>query len=151
MHVREREDEMFFVLEGHFTFYLDDQCVEADAGAFLFGPLRVPPMHVRAPPDAMSRCTFRPASSSSSRTSPNGQETACSQLTRSGDCQTPHPDTATTAGSAARWTSGRRIVISTERSVRGMADVSQDGSDACTRRQAASARPEARVPRERDG
>ena len=41
-HVHEREDEMFFVLEGELTVTVGDETVAAPAGTFVFGPRGVP-------------------------------------------------------------------------------------------------------------
>lgn len=42
LHVHQREDETFFVLEGTVTFWVDGQRVEAAPGAVVFGPRGVP-------------------------------------------------------------------------------------------------------------
>jgi hypothetical protein len=41
MHVHQREDEAWYVLEGHLTFYVADEVLEAGAGSFVFGPMGV--------------------------------------------------------------------------------------------------------------
>jgi quercetin dioxygenase-like cupin family protein len=38
LHVHRREDEMWFVLEGHFRFRADDPLLEAPAGSFVYVP-----------------------------------------------------------------------------------------------------------------
>lgn len=42
MHVHEREDEAFYVLEGELTFFLGDDHMEIGPGGYVFGPRRVP-------------------------------------------------------------------------------------------------------------
>jgi quercetin dioxygenase-like cupin family protein len=42
LHVHEREDEGFYVLDGEMTFRMGDQFLEALTGAFLWGPRDVP-------------------------------------------------------------------------------------------------------------
>src|SRR3712207_1070689 len=42
LHVHHEEDEGFFMLEGHATFQVGDQVVEAGPGDFLFGPREIP-------------------------------------------------------------------------------------------------------------
>jgi len=41
-HVHPEEDEWFYVLEGEFTFYVDDRRMTLEAGSFAFGPKGVP-------------------------------------------------------------------------------------------------------------
>lgn len=41
-HVHEREDETFYILEGHGTFYVGDEVIEARAGDAVFMPRGVP-------------------------------------------------------------------------------------------------------------
>ncbi len=38
LHVHAREDEMWYVLEGHFRFRADDELLDAPAGSFVFVP-----------------------------------------------------------------------------------------------------------------
>ena len=38
LHVHAREDEMWFVLDGHFRFRADDEILDAPAGSFVFVP-----------------------------------------------------------------------------------------------------------------
>lgn len=38
LHVHAREDEMFYVLEGHLRFRADDEMLDAPAGSFVFVP-----------------------------------------------------------------------------------------------------------------
>lgn len=42
LHIHHREDEAFYVLEGHITFYCNDNTFEAEAGAFIFFPRDLP-------------------------------------------------------------------------------------------------------------
>ena len=42
LHVHNREDEWFYVLEGEMTFYVGDEVVEARAGSFAYGPAGLP-------------------------------------------------------------------------------------------------------------
>jgi len=42
LHVHEREDETWFVLEGEYTFQVGNQIFRAHAGDYVFGPRRVP-------------------------------------------------------------------------------------------------------------
>jgi mannose-6-phosphate isomerase-like protein (cupin superfamily) len=38
LHIHHKEDEAWYVLDGHMTFYVGDAVLEADAGSFVFGP-----------------------------------------------------------------------------------------------------------------
>ena len=38
LHVHHKEDEAWYVLDGHMTFYVGDAVLEADAGSFVFAP-----------------------------------------------------------------------------------------------------------------
>lgn len=42
LHIHHREDEAWYILEGHMTFHVADLVLEAPAGAFVFGPRGVP-------------------------------------------------------------------------------------------------------------
>jgi hypothetical protein len=42
LHIHHREDEAWYVLDGHLTFHVADQVVEAGPGSFVFGPKGVP-------------------------------------------------------------------------------------------------------------
>src|SRR5215218_9597622 len=42
LHVHHFEDEGFYILEGEMTFYVGEQTIKAQPGAFLFGPKDVP-------------------------------------------------------------------------------------------------------------
>jgi quercetin dioxygenase-like cupin family protein len=42
LHVHEREDETWFVLEGEYTFQVGDQTFRAGPGDYVFGPRQVP-------------------------------------------------------------------------------------------------------------
>src|SRR5581483_2123866 len=42
LHVHHREDEWFFVLDGHLSFWIDGVVTEAHAGAFVYGPRGIP-------------------------------------------------------------------------------------------------------------
>jgi quercetin dioxygenase-like cupin family protein len=42
LHIHEREDETWFVLEGEFVFQVGDQTFRAHAGDYVFGPRNVP-------------------------------------------------------------------------------------------------------------
>jgi quercetin dioxygenase-like cupin family protein len=41
-HMHRNEDESFYVVEGEMTFYVGDERVKAEAGAFVYGPRGVP-------------------------------------------------------------------------------------------------------------
>ena len=41
-HLHQNEDESFYVVEGEMTFYVGEQRVEAEPGAFVYGPRGVP-------------------------------------------------------------------------------------------------------------
>jgi len=38
LHIHHREDEAWYVLDGHMTFYVGDEVIEADAGSFVYAP-----------------------------------------------------------------------------------------------------------------
>jgi mannose-6-phosphate isomerase-like protein (cupin superfamily) len=42
LHLHQREDEWFYVLEGEIAFWIDGRRINAPAGAFVFGPRGVP-------------------------------------------------------------------------------------------------------------
>lgn len=42
MHVHHREDEAWYVLDGHMTFYVGDQVLEAPSGSFVLAPMGLP-------------------------------------------------------------------------------------------------------------
>jgi quercetin dioxygenase-like cupin family protein len=46
LHVHEREDEAFFVLEGEYSVTVGDQTFEAKAGTFVFAPRGIPHSYV---------------------------------------------------------------------------------------------------------
>ncbi len=49
LHVHQRDDEAFYVLEGDVTIYVGDQVVEATAGDFAFGPRGIPHRYTVGP------------------------------------------------------------------------------------------------------
>jgi mannose-6-phosphate isomerase-like protein (cupin superfamily) len=42
LHVHEREDEAFWILEGEVTFFVDEKTIVATPGSFVYGPRGVP-------------------------------------------------------------------------------------------------------------
>ncbi|HEY8823763.1 MAG TPA: quercetin 2,3-dioxygenase [Candidatus Limnocylindria bacterium] len=38
LHIHHREDEAWYILDGHMTFYVGDEAIEAEAGSFVFAP-----------------------------------------------------------------------------------------------------------------
>jgi quercetin dioxygenase-like cupin family protein len=42
LHLHRREDEAFWILDGHLTFEVDGTMIEADPGDYLFGPRGIP-------------------------------------------------------------------------------------------------------------
>ena len=42
LHVHHREDESFWILEGHVTFEVGNNIIEARAGDYIFGPREIP-------------------------------------------------------------------------------------------------------------
>jgi mannose-6-phosphate isomerase-like protein (cupin superfamily) len=42
LHVHHREDEAWYILDGHMTFHVDGAAYEAGAGAFVFAPMGLP-------------------------------------------------------------------------------------------------------------
>ena len=42
LHIHHREDEAWYILDGHMTFYVGDESIEADAGSFVFAPSGLP-------------------------------------------------------------------------------------------------------------
>lgn len=49
LHVHEREDESFYMLEGTASFVIGDLKVEAEAGDFLYGPRGIPHRYTAGP------------------------------------------------------------------------------------------------------
>ena len=44
LHIHHNEDEAWYVLDGHMTFYVGDQVLEASSGSFVFAPRGLPHM-----------------------------------------------------------------------------------------------------------
>ena len=42
LHIHHREDEAWYVLDGHMTFYVGEQVMEAGPGAFVYAPKGIP-------------------------------------------------------------------------------------------------------------
>jgi mannose-6-phosphate isomerase-like protein (cupin superfamily) len=42
MHIHHNEDEAWYVLDGHMTFYVGDETLEASSGSFVFAPRGLP-------------------------------------------------------------------------------------------------------------
>jgi quercetin dioxygenase-like cupin family protein len=42
LHVHDREDEAYYVIEGALTFFIGDQTIDAPAGSLVFAPRRIP-------------------------------------------------------------------------------------------------------------
>ena len=42
VHIHHNEDEAWYVLDGHMTFYVEDEVLEAPSGAFVFAPRGLP-------------------------------------------------------------------------------------------------------------
>jgi mannose-6-phosphate isomerase-like protein (cupin superfamily) len=42
LHIHHNEDEAWYILDGHMTFYVGDAVLEAGAGSFVFGPSGLP-------------------------------------------------------------------------------------------------------------
>src|ERR1700730_13012984 len=38
LHIHHKEDEAWYILDGHITFYVGDEVIEADAGSFVYAP-----------------------------------------------------------------------------------------------------------------
>jgi quercetin dioxygenase-like cupin family protein len=49
LHVHNREDEGFWIIEGGATFFIEDQEIEAGPGDFLFGPRGIPHRYTTGP------------------------------------------------------------------------------------------------------
>lgn len=60
LHVHHREDEGFWMLDGHATFEVGDQVVEASAGAYLMGPRDIPHRWTAGPDGARMLYLFTP-------------------------------------------------------------------------------------------
>lgn len=61
LHSHEHEDEAFYVLEGHITFEVGGQTIEAGPGSFVFGPRGVPHRYTVTSPTARMLMLFTPA------------------------------------------------------------------------------------------
>lgn len=42
LHIHHREDEAWYILDGHMTFYVGDKAVKAPSGSFVFAPMGIP-------------------------------------------------------------------------------------------------------------
>ena len=60
LHVHHREDEAFWMLEGHSTFYVGEETFEAPVGTYLFGPRDVPHRWAAGPDGARMLYVFAP-------------------------------------------------------------------------------------------
>jgi quercetin dioxygenase-like cupin family protein len=60
LHVHHREDEAFWMLEGHSTFYVGEETFEAPVGTYLFGPRDVPHRWAAGPDGARMLYLFAP-------------------------------------------------------------------------------------------
>ena len=60
LHVHHREDESFWMLEGHATFQVGDETIEAPVGTYLFGPRDVPHKWSAGPQGARMLYLFAP-------------------------------------------------------------------------------------------
>lgn len=60
LHVHHREDESFWMLEGHATFQVGDETIDAPAGTYLFGPRDVPHKWAAGPGGARMLYLFAP-------------------------------------------------------------------------------------------
>ena len=60
LHVHHREDESFWMLEGHATFQVGEESVEAPVGTYLFGPRDVPHRWIAGPEGARMLYLFTP-------------------------------------------------------------------------------------------
>ncbi len=60
LHVHHREDEGFWMLEGHATFEVGDKRFDAPAGTYLFGPRDVPHRWTAGPDGARMLYLFAP-------------------------------------------------------------------------------------------
>jgi quercetin dioxygenase-like cupin family protein len=61
LHVHHREDETFWVLDGHATFTVGDDAIDAPAGAYVFGPRDIPHRWAAGPDGARVLYLFTPA------------------------------------------------------------------------------------------
>jgi quercetin dioxygenase-like cupin family protein len=61
LHVHQREDEWFYVLEGALTFWVGGEVIEAAAGSFVYGPRGVPHTFVVSSPQARFLLVAEPA------------------------------------------------------------------------------------------
>ena len=60
LHVHHREDEAFWMLEGHATFSVGEETFEAPVGTYLFGPRDVPHRWAAGPDGARMLYLFTP-------------------------------------------------------------------------------------------
>jgi quercetin dioxygenase-like cupin family protein len=60
LHLHHREDEAFWMLDGHATFYVGEETFEASIGTYLFGPRDVPHRWVAGPDGARMLYLFAP-------------------------------------------------------------------------------------------
>ncbi|MDX6644598.1 MAG: hypothetical protein QOK40_325 [Miltoncostaeaceae bacterium] len=60
LHIHRREDEAFWMLEGHSTFYVGEETFEAPVGTYLFGPRGVPHRWAAGPDGARMLYLFTP-------------------------------------------------------------------------------------------
>jgi quercetin dioxygenase-like cupin family protein len=49
LHVHDREDEAFWILDGSVTLYVGDEAIEAKAGDYAFGPRDIPHRYTVGP------------------------------------------------------------------------------------------------------
>jgi quercetin dioxygenase-like cupin family protein len=61
LHVHEREDEAFYVLDGEMTFWVGGQVTKATAGAFVYGPRGIPHTFTVTSPTARFLLMAQPA------------------------------------------------------------------------------------------
>jgi quercetin dioxygenase-like cupin family protein len=61
LHVHHREDEGFWVIDGHATFTVGEETIEAPAGTYLFGPRDVPHWWMAGPDGAHVLYLFTPS------------------------------------------------------------------------------------------
>ncbi len=60
LHVHHREDEGFWMLDGHATFSVGDRSIEAGPGAYLFGPRDIQHQWIAGPQGARMLYLFAP-------------------------------------------------------------------------------------------
>jgi len=60
LHVHHREDEAFWMLDGHATFVVGDRTIDAPTGSYLFGPRDVPHRWSAGPEGARMLYLFAP-------------------------------------------------------------------------------------------